>query len=177
MELYELQLIQTFAVIIVLIAVTFILNRVVNRIGRKFNFAVERRNILLKTLNFLVTLIAIITITAIWSVNPKELIIFLTSIMTILGIAFFAQWSILSNITSSFILFFNHPLKIGGPIKILDKDYPIEGNIENITIFFLYIKTKDGDLLTIPTSVALTKMITINYNGGVKLGEDQKYED
>ncbi|MGK7390569.1 MAG: mechanosensitive ion channel domain-containing protein [Candidatus Cyclobacteriaceae bacterium M2_1C_046] len=177
MEKYDIRLIETVAVILILIVSTFIIRKVVNRVTRKFNFAAVRQGIIIKTFNFLLLLVAIIFITAIWSVNPKELVIFITSVMTILGIAFFAQWSILSNITSSLILFFNHPLKIGGPLKIFDKDYPIEGHIENITLFFLYIKTKEGDIVTIPTSVALTKIIIINYNGDSKLEEDQKYED
>ena len=176
MENYQLQFIETAAVIVFLILASFIIQKFIKRLTKKFGFAIERKAIIIKTINLLITLIAIITITAIWSVNPKELVIFLTSVLTIIGIAFFAQWSILSNITSSIILFFNHPLKIGGPIKILDKDYPVEGYIENISLFFLYIKTKDGDLITIPTSVALIKILTVSYNGEAKKMQD-KYED
>ncbi|MCB9034507.1 MAG: hypothetical protein H6553_11770 [Chitinophagales bacterium] len=34
---------------------------------------------------------------------------------------FFAQWSVLSNITSGIIMYFNHPLGIGDNILIEDK--------------------------------------------------------
>lgn len=172
-----MQLFQTLVVIVIFVVFTFITRKIVHRIASKFNFAIQRRGIVVKTFNFFYSLLAIIAITAIWSVNPKELVIFLSSILTIIGIAFFAQWSILSNITSSIILFFNHPLKIGGPIKIMDKDYPIVGHIENISLFFLYIRTNDGDFITIPTSVALTKVISINYNTEKKPEQPQNNED
>ena len=49
---------------------------------------------------------------------------FLGSVLTVVGVAFFAQWSLLSNITSSIIIFFNHPVKLNDSIVILEgKDY------------------------------------------------------
>ena len=91
----------------------------------------------------------------------RKLILILASIFTVLGIAFFAQWSILSNITSSLILFFNHPLKIGQNIRVLDKEYDVEGKLIDISFFFMYIRNEEGYLITIPTSVALQKtMVT-----------------
>ena len=45
-----------------------------------------------------------------------------------MGVAMFAQWSILSNITSGIILFFSFPFKIGDLILIHDKDFPIEAD-------------------------------------------------
>ena len=87
--------------------------------------------------------------------------VFITSLITVLGIAFFAQWSILANITSSLILFFNHPVKIGQRIRVLDKEYEIEVKLIDISFYFLYIKTDAGELVTIPTSVALQKTMVI----------------
>ena len=84
---------------------------------------------------------------------------FATSLLTVLGIAFFAQWSIISNITSSLIIFFNHPVKIGDSIAILDNEYHIEGKVNDIGIFFLIIKTNEGELVTIPNNVFTQKMI------------------
>lgn len=84
--------------------------------------------------------------------------------LTILGIAFFAQWSIISNITSSLIIFFNHPAKIGDEIIVFDKDYSIEGRISDIGVFFVIIKTVDGEKITIPSNVFTQKMIKRNGN-------------
>jgi small-conductance mechanosensitive channel len=95
----------------------------------------------------------------IWGVDQSELVYFITSLLTILGIAFFAQWSIISNITSTLIIFFNHPAKIGDTISVFDKDYPIEGRISDIGIFFVIIKTAEGDKITLPSNVFIQKMV------------------
>jgi hypothetical protein len=45
-------------------------------------------------------------------VQTKDIFIALSSITTVVGVAMFAQWSILSNITSGVILFFHSLLKL-----------------------------------------------------------------
>jgi small-conductance mechanosensitive channel len=59
------------------------------------------------------------------------------------------------------LLFFNHPLKIGDTLKVLDKDYPFEGEVTDLTYFFIHLKTKEGEVITIPNSLVLQKSISI----------------
>ena len=106
----------------------------------------------------LLTLLTIILM-IIWGVDQSELLVFLSTVLTILGVAFFAQWSIISNITSTLIIFFNHPIKIGDYLTILDKDYQIEGKLSDIGIFFIIIKTKENKKITLPSNVFIQKMI------------------
>jgi small-conductance mechanosensitive channel len=87
--------------------------------------------------------------------------VFFTSTITVMGIAFFANWSILSNITASLILYFNHPLHIGETLRILDKEFDIEGEVIDLSFFFMYIRTTEGALITIPTSTVLNKTVII----------------
>jgi len=95
----------------------------------------------------------------VWGVEQSKLVFFFTSLLTVLGIAFFAQWSIISNITSSIIIFFNHPVKIGDYIQVLDKEFEIKGNVLDIGLFFLIIETEDHERVTIPSNVFMQKMI------------------
>jgi small-conductance mechanosensitive channel len=95
----------------------------------------------------------------VWGVKQSDLLVFLSTILTILGVAFFAQWSIISNITSALIIFFNHPIKIGDRLTIMDKDFPVEGKLSDIGIFFIIIKTEDNKKITIPSNVFMQKMI------------------
>lgn len=161
MKPIELQLLQTLIVIVSLLAIKILLRGVVNKIMNKFHFALERKRIISKIINFFIIIVASILITAIWGVKSQQFTLFITSALTVLGVAFFAQWSILSNISSSLILFFNHPIRIGAYIKILDKDYPIEGKVENISLFFMYIRTTDEQLVSIPNTVVLQKTISM----------------
>ncbi len=161
MENIELQIIKTAAVLLIFTIIRLIANRMINRTLKKFHLSYARRKMSLKVVNFFIIIAAIVTITAIWGIKSEQLILFLSSVLTILGIAFFAQWSILSNITAGLILFFNYSLKIGDYIKVLEKDFIIEGKIEDITFFFLHLKTKSGENITIPNSVILQKTLSV----------------
>jgi small-conductance mechanosensitive channel len=64
-------------------------------------------------------LIAGAILAVIWGFEFERMFLALSSILVVLGIGFFAQWSILSNITAGILLFFNHPIQIGDRIKII----------------------------------------------------------
>jgi small-conductance mechanosensitive channel len=131
----------------------------VNRFLSKFDFDIKRKRITIRIINLFLWIFVGIVLAGIWNIDERGFVVFITSIITVMGVAFFAQWSILSNITSSLILFFNNPLKIGETVQILDKEYDIEGELIDISFFFMYIKTKENHLVTIPTSVVLAKTI------------------
>jgi len=108
----------------------------------------------------MMTLYAVIII-AIWGLEAKDLLQYLGGILTVIGVAFFAQWSILSNITSGIILFFSFPFRIGDVIRVHDKDFPIEAQIEDIKAFHTILKTRDGELITYPNNLLLQKGVSI----------------
>ncbi|TNE66021.1 MAG: mechanosensitive ion channel [Bacteroidetes bacterium] len=165
MENYQLQLIETILVVLGMVLLQFFNRNAIVRVLKKFNFGRHRRKMTTRILNFFVFLTAGITITAIWGLEQSDLLLFLSSILTVLGIAFFAQWSILSNITSSLILFFNHPVKVGDRVRFLDKEYDIEGRITEIGFFFMHIQTNEQHEITVPNSVVLQKVFSILKDG------------
>lgn len=160
MKPIHLQILETVILLVLLLVGNMIFRTVLRRIDKRVQFALERKRIIFKIIHLFIAILVIVGLIAIWGVDPKQLFLFLTSALTILAVGFFAQWSILSNITASLILFFNHPIHIGGYIKIVDKDLPIEGIVENITIFFLYIRTSEGELLSIPNILVMQKTIS-----------------
>jgi small-conductance mechanosensitive channel len=106
-------------------------------------------------------ILAAFALIIIWGVQTKDIFIVFSSITTVVGVAMFAQWSILSNITSGIILFFSFPYKIGDYIFIHDKDFPIEAEIEDIGAFHVYLKTKEGEIIVYPNNLMLQIGITI----------------
>ena len=161
MEIIENQLLLTFGILIVTVIIKLVSRKSVNRFLNRFDFDTKRKRIVHRIINLFLFIFVTVSLISIWNIDKKDLIVFLTSVVTVLGIAFFAQWSILANITSSLILFFNHPLKIGQNIRVLDKEYDVEGKLVDISFFFMYIRNAEGYLITIPTSVALQKtMVT-----------------
>jgi small-conductance mechanosensitive channel len=162
MEAYHIQFFETVLVFIGYIITYYLTKTFINNSLKKADLHRGRRKITIKAVNLFSLLTSIVLLSAIWGLEQNEIALFVGSVLTALGIAFFAQWSLLSNITASLILIFNHPLKIGDTIKILDKEYPFEGQITDLTYFFIYLKTdKKGETITIPNSLLLQKSVSI----------------
>jgi small-conductance mechanosensitive channel len=158
---FSLELVETIAVIVIMIVIHLLSKSAISRALKTFKFTVQRRRIIVKLINFVVFVFGTITIAAIWGIKQSELFIFLSSVITVIGIAFFAQWSLLSNITSALILFFNHPIKIGDRIEIHDKEYPLSGVVKDIGYYFVRIENTTNEVITIPNSIFLQKMVTV----------------
>jgi small-conductance mechanosensitive channel len=159
MEEYKFQIAETIIVLFVFLVTKLVTKRIIRKVGNRFKYQSGRVKITNKIIDVLLLTTLTVFLMAIWGVDQSELLLFLSTILTILGVAFFAQWSIISNITSTLIIFFNHPIKIGDYLTILDKDFQIEGKLSDIGIFFIVIKTKDEKKITIPSNVFMQKMI------------------
>lgn len=155
----RLEIIETIVLIVAMIGVKLATTKAIKRILTSLEFDLQRKRISQKIVNLFILLVGGIVLAAIWNIDRKELFVFFTSVLTIIGIAFFAQWSILSNITASLILFFNHPLRIGQFIQVFDKDYMVEGKLEDISFFFMHVRTKENQIVTIPNNLVLQRTI------------------
>lgn len=161
MDKYHVQIIETVVLLVIFIALNYLNRHLVNKALKKFHFHINRRRIIVKTLNFLVLLIGAGILAGIWGLQQKDILLFISSMLAVVGIAFFAQWSILSNITAGLILFFYHPLKIGDSITVIDKDQPIQGTIHDIGYFFMHVETASSEYITIPNNTILQKVVLI----------------
>jgi len=104
-------------------------------------------------------LVLLVIITAIWGVDYQGLFLFASSILAVLGVALFAQWSLLSNITSSVILFFSFPARIGDKIEIIDGAHTITGTIVEISIFQLRLRDDHGHDISYPNNLILQRPV------------------
>ena len=158
---YKSQLIYTFFTIIALFVFQFILKKAAEKVGKQSEIHITRTRLMFKYINILMTLIAAFLLALAWKVGVTELSLLFSSIFAVIGVALFAIWSILSNITAGIILFFSFPYKIGSRIKIHDKDLPIEAVIEDIKAFHLHLRTIDGELITYPNNLILQKAVSL----------------
>jgi small-conductance mechanosensitive channel len=161
MKTIDIQILETIIVLVAYAICYFTTKTLINNALKNTHLQRGRRKIIIRAINLLSSLAVLILISAIWGLKQNEIALFASTILTAMGIAFFAQWSLLSNITSSIILFFNHPLKIGDYVEVLDKDYPFGGEISDLTYFFVHLKTDKGEIITIPNSLILQKSISV----------------
>ena len=158
---FTIEVIATIIVLLLVFILRFIIAKLVRKYAKKSEIIEQRANLVIKYIDLLINIIAFISLIVIWGVKKDQILFTVSSITTVVGVAMFAQWSILSNITSGVILFFFFPFKIGDTIKIHDKDFPIQAEIEDISAFHVNLKTIDGERITYPNNLLLQKGISI----------------
>ncbi|PIB27917.1 mechanosensitive ion channel domain-containing protein [Maribacter sp. 4G9] len=153
-------------VLIIILKIVF--TSIVKKVGKLSDFNPVRINLIIKYINIVLIMMAIISFTFIWGVNYRDLGVLLSSVFAVIGVALFAQWSILSNITAGVIIFFSFPFKIGNTIRILDKEILDSDNperevfvIEDIKPFHLHLRRANGEIITYPNNLILQKGVVL----------------
>ena len=162
MKAFNIQIIETVIILGCYIILYFLVKTVINNFLKKTRLERSRRKMAIRAVQLFTTMTAIILLTGVWGFKQNEIAFFASTILTALGIAFFAQWSLLSNITSSILIFFNHPVKLGDYVKVLHKDYHYEGEVTEMNYFFVHIKTADNEIITIPNSHFFEKSFSVS---------------
>ncbi|SFR84312.1 mechanosensitive ion channel domain-containing protein [Maribacter stanieri] len=179
------ELIYSLIVLIVILVLKFLFTTAVRKVSKISDYNPVRTNLIIKFINIALTIIAIVVLTLVWSVNYRDLGVMLSSVFAVIGVALFAQWSILSNITAGVIIFFSFPFKIGNTIRILDKELLDPNNtdldkfvIEDIRAFHLHLRRSNGEILTYPNNLVLQKGVILisTYQQGEFLNTEEEEE-
>jgi len=97
-----------------------------------------------------------------WGIDFSGLLVLSTSIITVTGVALFASWSLISNITAYFILLTNVAYRRGNYVRILDGDNFIEGVIADVGPFSTRLLTAERETLMYPNNLILTRPVLLN---------------
>ncbi|TGV04798.1 mechanosensitive ion channel domain-containing protein [Flavivirga rizhaonensis] len=160
-SLHQDKIINTVIVFAVFFILQLITGLIVRAIGKSKKILVSRAKIVARYFSVSLFLITLLIIAFIFGIEVEDLVVIFSSVFAIIGLALFASWSILSNVTSGIILFFSFPYKIGDKIKIHDKEFEIVAIIEDIRSFQIHLRRDNGDLVTYPNSLLLQKAVTI----------------
>ncbi len=158
-------LLWTLSIIFILFIFKYVGSKAVHRVGKLSNKVEARTLLITKYISAALTLLGVGILSFIWGVDFKNLGLLFTSVFTVIGVALFANWSILSNVTAGVILFFSFPFKIGDRVKILDKEIESQEpyTIEDIKAFHVHLRKDNGELLTYPNNLMMQKPVTLMY--------------
>ena len=151
-------LLMSIVLIVVYVVLIKYVKGAVEKLGQVKSVSLYRIQYINKTLHIAISMLFVITFFLILGIGYSQLSVFLSSVFAVIGVALFAQWSILSNITASLIIFFFFPYRVGDNIKVVDKDDDISGVVEEITLFHVLIRRGD-ELVTYPNSLILQKSV------------------
>ncbi|SHH68782.1 mechanosensitive ion channel domain-containing protein [Winogradskyella jejuensis] len=158
---YKTELIYSAILIIVLIIIRAMIVVAVKKIGKSSGTSEARANLIGRYATVTIFLLGVLVEAFILGADFGDISLLFSSIFAVIGIALFAIWSILSNVTSGVIMFFSFPYKVGDKIKIHDKDFPVVAIIEDIRAFQLILREDSGDLVTYPNNLILQKPVTL----------------
>lgn len=152
----------TVICVITLLVLKFLSTKAIRKVGKLSDIVEARTLLITKYVSITLTMIGIGVLTLIWGIDFRNLGLFFSSVFAVIGVALFATWSILSNITAGVILFFSFPFKIGDRIRIWDKEIDYEESyiIEDIKAFHVLLRRNNGELLTYPNNLMIQKAVT-----------------
>jgi len=136
-----------------------LLNKIIRDVSVRKALGDGRVPYITKLMNIGMVFCCIVIVCLLLGLGYSEVSVFLSSIFAVVGVGLFAQWSILSNVTASMIIFFGFPYRIGDRIRIADKDEDISGIIEEISMFHIILRREDGNMITYPNSMLLQKAV------------------
>lgn len=168
----QYNLILSGIVLISLLIIRFAAHFTVTKVARKNGINDARIRLIRRYITVTLFLIAILIESLIFGTEFHDIAVIFSSVFAVIGIGLFAIWSILSNITSGIIMFFNFPYKVGDKIEIHDKDFPIKAIIEDIRAFQLILRLDNGDLVTYPNNLMLQKAVTLIEKDAIDEGID-----
>lgn len=158
----DIRVLETLIAIASFFILRYVSIKLLAKIQKKYDYSKYRIRPILKSINLFIFVTLVIMLIAIWGVEQTNILTFITSVLTVIGIALVAQWSILSNISSAIIIFISHPVKLGETITIIDKEFDIKGQVSDIGLFYVILKTDANEKITIPNNVFLQKATKIN---------------
>lgn len=153
------KLLLALACILCFYLASVLLQKIVRDLGISKSIGERRVVYVSRLMNIGLVFCCIVVACLILGLGYSEVSVFLSSIFAVVGVALFAQWSILSNLTASMIIFFGFPYSVGDRIKVLDKDDDMSGIIEEISMFHVILRRTDGNMITYPNTLILQKAV------------------
>ncbi len=153
-----MKLLSAIAVICVFMVIARLNNSLIERIGASKQVSQYRTKYITRTINLGLVLICVMLLFLVLGIEYAQVSVFLSSVFAVIGVALFAQWSILSNVTASMIIFFGFPYRVGDYIRVLEKDENVSGVIDEISLFHVMIKV-DEKIITYPNTLILQRPV------------------
>lgn len=157
--MFTQNIIVSFMVLIIMFILIKVSDYLVTKTGKTKKVIPKRIYYVTKFSHFMIYFITILALSVVWNVQFGGIAVLASSVFAVIGVALFAQWSILSNLTSSIIIFFTFPARVGDMIKIMDGDNSVTGEIVEISLFHIEVLDEYGNKILYPNNLFIQKPI------------------
>jgi small-conductance mechanosensitive channel len=161
-DAYSLNITLTLIALGIYSVFRLIIGPIVRRHARNGNLKPDVVSKALGTVNILTGIAALATIFLVWGFDFKGLLTLSASLLAVTGVAMFAAWSVLSNITAFFILLAHSSFKRGNFVRVFEADNFIEGYISEINLFNTKLISDSREVVIYPNNLLLSRPILVN---------------
>ena len=112
-------------------------------------------------IHILLVLLLIVVLCIVWGVDIRGLLVLASSMIAVVGVALFAAWSLLSNITAFFILLGQKAFAEGMEVRVIDGGNYLEGRIVEINLFSTVLRTKDNEQVVYPNNLLISRPVVV----------------
>ena len=165
---------QTLLILLVAWLLQYLLRRALNRVRQHYELPVELMLPLKALVRWTIMLAALLLVLERAGVSATVLWTALTGFATVGAVAFFAAWSVLSNLFCAFLIFTVRPFRLGDSIELLDvAEKPgARGRVVDINMLYTSLEDSDsptpGTLLQIPNTLIFQRVVR-RWKGGQPL--------
>ncbi|GAP74032.1 mechanosensitive ion channel family protein [Pseudoalteromonas sp. MM17-2] len=118
----------------------------------------QRAQLLLKVLLAFVLLCILLVF---WGIELRGLLVVGSSLFAMLGVAMFAGWSLLSNLTSFLLMFVQNDCRVGNWVKVIDGANFIEGRIIEMGLMNVVLEHLEGHRVLYPNNLFVTRPVMV----------------
>lgn len=111
--------------------------------------------------HILLFMLLVVVLSIVWGIDIKGLLVLASSMIAVVGVALFAAWSLLSNITAFFILLGQNAFAQGKKVKIIDGGNALEGTIEEVNLFSTVLRKDSGDVVIYPNNLIVSRPVIV----------------
>ena len=113
--------------------------------------------------HILLFLLLVVVLSVVWGIDIKGLLVLASSMIAVIGVALFAAWSLLSNITAFFIMLGQRNFAPGAEVKIIDGSNHIEGKVVEINLFSTVLLTKNNEQVVYPNNLIVSRPVIVQH--------------
>ncbi|CAH9049615.1 hypothetical protein PSECIP111951_00367 [Pseudoalteromonas holothuriae] len=117
-----------------------------------------RAELLLKMITAMLLLCLLLVF---WGIELKGLLVLGSSLFAMLGVALFAGWSLLSNLTSFLLMFIQNYCRVGNWVRIIDGANHVEGCIVEMGLMNVVLRNLEGHRVIYPNNLFVTRPVLV----------------
>lgn len=150
---------QVLLILLIALFLQTLWRRLVTRLCTRYGLPEELAIAMRRVFGFVITLAATLLILDRLGVSGAVLWTAFTGFATVAAVAFFAAWSVLSNIFCTVLIFTTRPFRLGDTVELLENgEKPgLRGRVLDVNLIYTTLKEtgdgKDGTILQIPNNL------------------------